>query len=166
MNTFLRSGLVLASLVGLTFLSCKDEKKSISEKPTDIPFTKEGSVKLLTPERDSIIAVLDIEVADDDYQIQTGLMYRNELKKNHGMLFIFPQEAYKSFYMKNTRIPLDIIYIDKDSSIVNIQKDTKPFDETSLPSEAPVKYVLEVNAGLSDQWNLRAGHKIWFNVIQ
>ena len=150
--------------IGLTMLSCKNDKQSVSKTPTDIAFTKEGTLKLMTSERDSLIATLAIEVADDDYQIQTGLMYRNTLKPNHGMLFIFPQEAYKSFYMKNTRIPLDIVYVDKDSAIVNIQKDAKPFDETSLPSQAPVQYVLEVNAGLSDTWQLETGDKIWFQI--
>jgi uncharacterized membrane protein (UPF0127 family) len=59
--------------------------------------------------------------------------------------------------MKNTKIPLDIIYINADKKIVSIQKNAKPFDETSLPSEAPAKYVLEINAGLSDKWNLESG---------
>src|SRR5690606_41890988 len=58
-------------------------------------------------------------------------------------LFVFENEEYKSFFMKNTKIPLDIIYINADKKIVSIQKNAKPFDETSLPSEAPAKYVLE-----------------------
>ena len=91
-------------------------------------------------------------------------MYRDQLKENHAMLFIFPTEEYKSFYMKNTRIPLDIIYIAADSSIVSFQKNAEPFKETSLPSEAPVKYVLEVNAGLSDSWKLEKGNRIRFTI--
>ena len=166
MTRIVRNGLVLGCLLSMTILSCKDDKSSNSVTSTDIPFKKEGTLKLFTSERDSLITELDIEVADDDYQIQTGLMYRNKLESNHGMLFIFPTEAYKSFYMKNTRIPLDIIYFDKDSSIVNIQKNAVPFDETSLPSEGPIQYVLEVNAGLSDQWNLNPGDKIWFEVLK
>ena len=151
-------------MLSVAISSCKNDNKSNSITSTDIPFTKEGTLKLLTSQRDSIIKELHIEVADDDYQIQTGLMYRNKLESNHGMLFIFPTEAYKSFYMKNTRIPLDIIYFDKDSTLVSIQKNAVPFDETSLPSEGPVQYVLEVNAGLSDQWNLKRGNKIWFEI--
>ena len=68
--------------------------------------------------------------------------------------------------MKNTKIPLDIIYIDEDKTIVSFQKNAKPFDETSLPSNAPAKYVLEVNAGLSDQWQLEVGDSIEFDVIE
>jgi len=64
--------------------------------------------------------------------------------------------------MKNTKIPLDIIYIDETMSIVSFQKNAKPFDETSLPSNLPAKYVLEVNAGLSDEWQLSVGDSIEF----
>ena len=64
--------------------------------------------------------------------------------------------------MKNTKIPLDIIYIGDKLQIVSFQKNAKPFDETSLPSEAPAKYVLEINAGLSDEWQLEIGDKIDF----
>ena len=78
------------------------------------------------------------------------------------MLFIFPDEDFRSFYMKNTKIPLDIIYIDADKTIVSIQKNAKPFDETSLPSDAPAKYVLEINGGLFDEWQLQIGDKITY----
>jgi len=78
-------------------------------------------------------------------------------------LFIFPDSQYRSFYMRNTEIPLDIIYIDQDNAIISIQKNAKPFDETSLPSEGPAKYVLEINAGLSTQWHLEKGDKIRFS---
>jgi hypothetical protein len=165
-NNRIKSLCILGLGLTLSTVSCKDNSKATTPKATDIPFTKEGTLQLVKAETDSIIVDLDIEIADDDYQIQTGLMYRNNLKANHGMLFIFPTEAYKSFYMKNTRIPLDIIYIDKDSAIVNIQKNAVPFDETSLPSSAPIQYVLEVNAGLSEQWGLESGDKIRFEISQ
>lgn len=141
--------------------SCQtDKKKSI--KPLVISFKKEGELTLRKASTDTIIKTLDIEIADDDYQTQTGLMYRTSMATNQGMLFVFPNAAYHSFYMKNTHIPLDIIFIDANKSIINIQKNAKPFDETSLPSEAPAKYVLEINAGLSDQWQLNTGDKIDF----
>jgi len=85
------------------------------------------------------------------------------MEQNRGMLFIFAREARKSFYMKNTEFPLDIIYVNSDLKVVNIQKNTKPFDESSIPSQAPAKYALEVNAGLSDQWGLEVGDIISFH---
>ncbi|MCT4630821.1 DUF192 domain-containing protein [Winogradskyella sp.] len=144
------------------YLSCKNEQKT---KPTNkivVSFKKEGALQLKKAASDSIITTIDIEIADNDYETQTGLMYRTELGINQGMLFVFPDMQMRSFYMKNTKIPLDIIYIDEDKSIVSFQKNAKPFNETSLPSQAPAKYVLEINAGLSDEWQLQVGDKISF----
>lgn len=140
--------------------SCKDEEKIV--KPVVITFKKEGQLSIKRGSNDSIIKSIAIEIADDAYQTQTGMMYRDSMEDSQGMLFIFPDAKYHSFYMKNTRISLDIIYISADKKIVSIQKNAKPFDETSLPSEAPAQYVLEVNGGLSDAWNLEVGDLIEF----
>lgn len=148
------------------FFNCKEEKPKKTKDKIAVSFKKEGTLKLKKAENDSIIKTLDIEIADNDYETQTGLMYRTELGKNQGMLFIFPNTDYRSFYMKNTKIPLDIIYIGEDKSIVSFQKNAKPLDETSLPSNALAKYVLEINAGLSDQWQLAVGDKITFEVLK
>ncbi|MFK7831930.1 MAG: DUF192 domain-containing protein [Winogradskyella sp.] len=156
--------LVFAFLL-LYFSSCKDEKTITSEAKVVPSFKKEGILTLRKTESDSIIKTLDIEIADNDYEIQTGLMYRTQLETNHGMLFILEEEKFQNFYMKNTRIPLDIIYIDSNNTIVSFQKNAKPMDETSLPSEAPAKYVLEINAGLSDAWELAVGDVISFEVL-
>lgn len=143
--------------------SCKEDKKTVN--PVVISFKKEGKLILKKAASDSIIKSIDIEIADDEYQTQTGLMYRDSMENNQGMLFIFPEAEYHSFYMKNTRIPLDIIYIDSDKTIVSIQKDAKPFDETSLPSDAPAQYVLEINGGLADKWNLAVGDVIEYSSL-
>ncbi|MFK7781995.1 DUF192 domain-containing protein [Psychroserpens sp.] len=141
-------------------IACKGENQNTTVKPVTISFKKEGDLQIKKSDSDSLIKTLDIEIADDEYSTQTGLMYRKSMQNNQGMLFIFPNSDYRSFYMKNTEIPLDIIYISEDKRIVSIQKNAKPFDETSLPSEAPAKYVLEVNAGLSKTWNLEKGDLI------
>ena len=152
--------LLSLSTLCLSNFSCKDNVKKPEVTPIEISFKKEGMLFLKKATNGSIIKTIDIEIADDDYQTQTGLMYRNSMDTLQGMLFVFDGEEYKSFYMKNTKIPLDIIYVNADKKVVSIQKNAKPFDETSLPSEAPAKYVLEINAGLSDQWNLQSGDKI------
>lgn len=139
--------------------ACKNEPKN-EIKTEKIDFTKEGELSLFS--QDSLLTTFDIEVAESEYETQTGLMYRESMKENQGMLFIFSDVRYHSFYMKNTKIALDIIYIDENSKIVSFQKNTKPFDETALPSEAPVKYVLEINAGLSEKLNLVKGDSIAF----
>jgi hypothetical protein len=142
--------------------NCKNEKNTTSDDKIEVSFKKEGMLHLKKRNTDSIIKKLDIEFAEDDYETQTGLMYRTKLDTNQGMLFIFPNEQIRSFYMKNTKIPLDIIYINEEQQIVSFQKNAKPFDETPLPSGAPAKYVLEINAGLSDEWNLEVSDKIEF----
>lgn len=162
MKKILISAAILASM--LSFYNCKDNQNSEAKSLTkEITFTKDGELSLIKAETDSVIAKLDIEIADDEYKTQTGLMYRHSMAPNHAMLFIFPKEAARSFYMKNTEIPLDIIYLNSEKVITSIQKNAKVFDETSLPSEAPAQYVLEVNAGLSDTWNLEKGDRIEFS---
>lgn len=150
-------------IISLFSISCKEDEKQV--KQVVVTFKKEGELTLFKTASDSIIKTIAIEIADDEYQTQTGLMYRDSMKNSEGMLFVFPNSDYRSFYMKNTKIALDIIYIDKDKSIVSIQKNAKPLDETSLPSEAPAKYVLEINAGLSDQWQIERGDRIEFTKL-
>jgi uncharacterized membrane protein (UPF0127 family) len=152
----------LGILILLSAINCKEDKRTKTERQVVVNFKKEGVLNITKADSDSIIKTLDIEIADNDYETQTGLMYRTKLETNHGMLFIFPDEDFRSFYMKNTKIPLDIIYIDEAKSIVSIQKNAKPFAETSLPSDAPAKYVLEVNGGLSDEWQLKVGDRIHY----
>ncbi|MBQ0786017.1 MAG: DUF192 domain-containing protein [Oceanihabitans sp.] len=146
-------------LCSVLFLSaCKEQKKEIA--PIEVPFKKEGTLTLYKAATDSIITTLDIEIADTDYEVQTGLMYRNAMHKNQGMLFVFPTMRERFFYMKNTRIPLDLIYLDNHKHIVSFQENAKPFDETSLPSRVPAQYVLEINAGLAEKWLLEVGDRI------
>ncbi|GAA0731879.1 hypothetical protein GCM10009430_44510 [Aquimarina litoralis] len=151
------------ALSAVTIFSCKKEndKKIITE---EITFKKEGELSIYNIQ-DSIpksIVNLDIEIADNDYERETGLMYRKTMREKRGMLFIMETLRPQSFYMKNTEISLDIIYIDEQFKIVSFQKNAKPLDPTSLPSGKPARYVLEINAGLSDQWNLKEGDSISF----
>lgn len=155
--------IVTFTAVSMCFLplsSCKEDKKIV--KPIVIDFKKEGELSILKTPNDSIIATLDIEIADTEYETQTGMMYRDSLRDDQGMLFIFKNAGYHAFYMKNTRIALDIIYIGADKRVVSIKKNAQPFDETSLPSNALTQYVLEINAGLADQWNIEVGDMIMY----
>ena len=77
-------------------------------------FKKEGELVIFKKTSDSTKIDLDIEISDNDYEIQTGLMYRTSMKSNQGMLFIFDDIRERFFYMKNTKIPLDLIYINEN----------------------------------------------------
>ena len=107
--------------------------------------------------------MFDSEISESDFDVQTGLMYRDSMKKNEGMLFIFDDEKERYFYMKNTKIPLDLIYVNSKKKIVSFQKNAQPFDESSLPSNAKAKYVLEINAGLIENLPLTIGDSITFS---
>lgn len=100
-----------------------------------------------------------IEVALSDDQHQRGLMYRDTLAASHGMLFVMPQLEPTKFWMKNTRIPLDIIFVDQKGKVVEIAA-AKPFDETSVGPTVPVRYVIELNQGSSDKIGLKVGDTV------
>jgi len=92
-------------------------------------------------------------------------MFRKELAQNRGMLFIFEKEDIYPFWMKNTFIPLDIIWINADKEVVFLSKDNSPCKEISCLSinpQRPAKYVLEVNAGAIDKIGLKLGDKLGF----
>ncbi|WP_067031670.1 DUF192 domain-containing protein [Allomuricauda sp. CP2A] len=157
----MRKVFILVLVSFFVLISCKTESKREIKTET-VAFKKEGDLSILKVGTDSIISNFDIEIAETDYETQTGLMYRSSMEKNQGMLFIFPNEAMHSFYMKNTEFPLDIIYIDANQKIASFQKNAQPYDESGLTSKVPIKYVLEVNAGLSDEMGLQVGDSISF----
>ena len=108
---------------------------------------------------DSHISV-SAEVADDPYSWSRGLMFRESLSDGNGMLFVFPDEKPRAFWMKNTLIPLDMLFISADKRVVSIQKNVAPCVTTicvSYASEHDAMYVLEVNAGFADRYGITQG---------
>lgn len=122
-------------------------------------FSKEGEL-VFSDSLGNIKTKIDIEIADDDYQRQLGLMNRKEMKENEGMLFIFPRQDWLSFWMRNTLISLDMIFVNENKQIVTIHKNTRILSDSSYPSTRPAKYVVEVIAGFTDKYNIQVGDKI------
>jgi uncharacterized protein len=160
----------IAILIALVFLvfSIYNPKKNnpAGKQPSSYSnsgpvFRKDGRLNILKVNNSKPIS-LDIEIADNDDERMQGLMYRQSLAENAGMLFIFNDEEPRAFWMKNTLIPLDIIYINSRKEIVSIQKYTQPGSTYSIPSEKPAIYVLEVNAGFADKNGIKPGDKISF----
>ena len=107
-----------------------------------------------------------IEIADDDAERARGLMFRDAMADDHGMLFIHDREEPQAYWMKNTRIPLDILYFDRDRRLVSQQRDVPPCSLGDgcppYPSDAPARYVLELNAGEAARLQLKDGAELRF----
>ena len=163
-------------LVAIALTACNKTPKhngNNSNKPTkelkvkkydfDNPpeFRKDGELQFINAS-DSVIFGIDYELATNEEEHARGLMFRKQMDENKGMLFLFPNEDWRSFWMHNTLIPLDIIYVNAKREVVSICKNTNTLDDTSLPSEAPAMYVIEINAGLSDKYGIDKGTKVNF----
>lgn len=101
-----------------------------------------------------------VEVASTNRQMARGLMYREQLGSRAGMLFLYGKEEIASMWMKNTKIPLDMLFIHKDGSIAKIEADTVPGSLRSISSDVPVIAALELNAGTSKSLGITVGDKV------
>jgi uncharacterized protein len=109
--------------------------------------------------------VFQVEVADTPAKRELGLQYRKELGSDRGMIFLFAAEAPQTFWMKNTPIPLDMIFINRDRRIVGIIEQTVPYSLESRSVKAPSQYVLEINGGLAKRHGIQAGDRVRFEGI-
>ena len=116
--------------------------------------------KLVIETRTGQIHTFQVELAIKPNQWAQGLMNRESMAEDAGMLFIFPDVSPKSFWMKNTLIPLDMLFLNADGSIYSIHENAKPLDPTSIRSGGPVKAVLELNGGASKKLGLKPGDRI------
>ena len=107
-----------------------------------------------------MLADLEIEIADDDSSRTRGMMQRTDLPGDRGMLFIFPDEEDRGFWMANTPLSLDLIFIDADSTIVSIAKYMRPLSPQDVPSNGPARFVLEVIAGNADTIGIVEGDRV------
>lgn len=101
-----------------------------------------------------------VELADTPSERSRGLMYRETLAPDAGMLFDFGEERPVSFWMQNTLIPLDMIFIRADGEIANVHANAKPHDTTSIPSDGPVAFVLEIPGGRAGELGIAAGDRV------
>jgi uncharacterized membrane protein (UPF0127 family) len=142
----LASGLLTA----LFLAACLGGCQSLSGSPTVVLTGSQGSVEVA------------VELALTHTTQSRGLMFRNSMPEMEGMLFIFPQAERRAFWMKNTPLSLDIIYIGDDRKIVSIAEHTVPYSEATIPSRGRARFVLEVNAGFSSRHGIEAGQSVDF----
>lgn len=132
--------------------SCKGQAELTPLQPLTLT-TDKGAFKFM------------VELADSPREREYGLMCRKRMAPDRGMLFQFPKAEYQAFWMRNTLIPLDIIYIGADGRVVSIVRNARPLDETPLPSSAPAKFVLELAGGRAAQIGLLPGDKVQHRAI-
>lgn len=162
MKWILKSGnLAIVLSLLMLFLQCDEKKPSDDTTNKGRTVVVESELTFLTEDGEPV-STLNISVADTDMERSQGLMDVNEMPEDTGMLFIFDEERIQSFWMVNTPLPLDIMYVNSDSVIVRIYQNTTPFSQTSLPSEYPAQFVVETNGGYSVANGINEGMKIRF----
>jgi len=112
------------------------------------------------------VHVFSVEIADNDAEREKGLMYRKELPEGRGMLFDFHREQDVSFWMQNTYIPLDMLFIRADGSILRIVEDTEPLSTRLIPSGGPVRAVLEVIGGTARKLGIAPGDRVASSIFK
>lgn len=143
----------------LLFYSKSNDITNVKTNNNESIFNKEGELTFNNSKNEYISNII-IEIAETDAERSNGLMIRDKMRETEGMLFIFDYETPQSFWMKNTFLSLDIIFVNKKNEIVKIHKNTEPLSEKSLPSIEPALYVVEVIAGYTEKYNIKKGDKI------
>lgn len=150
-------------ILGIAFFSScnKDAPKTTPQTPTSRTLDYVSEVSFLKSSGE-VISTIQVAEAREPEERNEGLMDVLNLPENKGMIFHFEQEEPLSFWMANTPLPLDIIFVNSDSTIVRIHHNTQPFSEGQLPSEEPAQYVVEVNAGYCMARDIKEGDKVRF----
>lgn len=164
-------GLVVIAVAILAFILVeivpeKTGKRSIvpNESPAEPQFVREGELVFLNNEQDTL-KLIDIEIADDENSRAQGLMHRSDMPYDRGMLFIFDYEQPQSFWMKNTKMSLDIIYVNADLEIVKIHEYTQPYSQAAIPSQKPAQYVIETKGGFCHKFGIIEGQNIQYRKL-
>jgi len=132
---------------------CAKTQEPAATSMEEIVFRPDGVLDFVRADS-SISARIFIEIAESPEAQAQGLMYRRSLPEKGGMLFIDPAPSMRSFWMKNTPLALDIIFVNDQGEVVNIVKRTTPYSEEHILSTGPAQYVVEVRAGFTDKFNI------------
>lgn len=117
-----------------------------------------SSLQIATP--DARLHKFDVWIADDEQRRARGLMFVKQMDEHAGMLFIYPQAQTIAMWMKNTNIPLDMLFVRADGRVERVVANTKPMSLKTIESGGPVLAVIELNAGTAGKLNIRAGAQV------
>lgn len=149
----------IAGIVLLIFLLSTKTNNHMQSSNSGPKFKKQGELTL-TKSNGSSIVTIDIEIADNDSKREVGMMDRTTMDEKQGMLFVFDEEYRGAFWMRNTILSLDIIFINQQGEIITIHKNTKPLSDDTYAPSGIAWYVLEVNAGFSETYGLKEGDRM------
>lgn len=152
----MKKSLVIITLICTTLLlgACKKQSSDSDSADGKYTFRKDGIFQVHNPAGE-LKAEFDIEIAQKDDELMRGLKFRDKMQDNQGMLFIFDRVDYHSFWMQDTYLSLDMVFIDHDFKVVHIEENTPPFSEAEIFPSSPNQYVLELLAGSADKYNLK-----------
>lgn len=149
--------LTCVSLSPAFITGCRNDPPESTPAPV-VPFREDGE---LTFHRDGQpVSTIVVEIADTDSSRTRGLMQRPSMEENTGMLFVFPTSDYQSFWMANTQMSLDMLFVDTDSTVVEIHKYTRPLSDENIGGSRLSRFVVEVPAGYTDTHGIVEGDQI------
>lgn len=141
--------------LALLGLQCSSDPPASNTAPS----FQDGRLAFVSPDGDTLTTIA-VAIADTDAERKRGLMRQRSLGYDRGMLFIFEEVDSTGMWMKNTPLPLDIVFVDAEGGILNIARRTTPFSEAAISPAAPNKYAVEVRAGFADKFGLTDSTRI------
>ncbi len=144
---------------------CRSNERELPTIRTDSDFRTDGRLAFLNPDGDTL-STIDIEIAETDEARMRGLMGRRSLPPRSGMFFIMDEADTTGFWMRNTPMPLDIIFVGPDSQVVSIARRTKPYSDEVISPAAAKKFVVEVRAGQAARLGISESTRITWNRSQ
>ncbi|HRY84742.1 MAG TPA: DUF192 domain-containing protein [Candidatus Cloacimonadota bacterium] len=158
--------LLLSALILLPLLlsACKKTAPAEESKPSPV-FRKDGSLDILAPDG-TVKTSFDLEIVESESEVRQGLKYRDKMADNQAMLFILDGQGPSGFWMQDTYLSLDMLFIDREQNIFQIETHTTPFSEERIEPEKINKYTLEIKAGIAEKLNIQKGDKIRWQRIK
>ena len=162
----IRNSLIVLALCATFLIGCKEKPDAPSNldesglDPASRPPVRAGVLGPLPVVKMEIKNELfTLEVADEDQEQQQGLMYRKSMPKRHGMIFVWPNAEPRGFWMKDTEVALDLLFMDGSAKVVAIRSG-RPLDRSRIACDAPCRYVIELNHGTAHEIGLKLGDTI------
>lgn len=143
----------------------QDQGVEKTQEAYEPPFTQEGAGAFISASTGDTLRKYRVEIAEHPDEVQYGMMYRKHMDEDMAMVFLMGEETQQSFWMHNTYVSLDIVFVNRKGNVVSIQENCTPLTDTPRPSEGPANIVVEVPGGTAQRIGLKAGDRWVWNRI-